>query len=90
MAPLDGGQAIYDLVCVGFGPASLAIAVALHDKGIKLACSTLNANVSSGGMEECLFRMLGCRFLFLKTLQHREILDRTLLFSIISGLKIVS
>ena len=23
----------YDLVCVGFGPASLAIAVALHDKG---------------------------------------------------------
>lgn len=24
----------YDLVCVGFGPASLAIAVALHDKGI--------------------------------------------------------
>lgn len=35
MAPLDGGQAIYDLVCVGFGPASLAIAVALHDKGIQ-------------------------------------------------------
>ena len=25
---------IYDLVCVGFGPASLAIAVAIHDKGI--------------------------------------------------------
>lgn len=25
---------VYDLVCVGFGPASLAIAVAMHDKGI--------------------------------------------------------
>ena len=25
---------VYDLVCVGFGPASLAIAVALHDKDI--------------------------------------------------------
>ena len=25
----------YDLVCVGFGPASLAIAVALHDRGVK-------------------------------------------------------
>ena len=25
---------VYDLVCVGFGPASLAIAVAIHDKGI--------------------------------------------------------
>ena len=24
-----------DLVCIGFGPASLAIAVALHDKGVK-------------------------------------------------------
>ncbi|KAL8708166.1 MAG: hypothetical protein Q9220_006927 [cf. Caloplaca sp. 1 TL-2023] len=24
----------YDLVCVGFGPASLAIAIALHDRGI--------------------------------------------------------
>ena len=37
---LDGGLTenvhcdVYDLVCVGFGPASLAIAVALHDKGI--------------------------------------------------------
>ena len=30
----DGQQHIYDLICVGFGPASLAIAVALHDKGI--------------------------------------------------------
>ena len=30
----DGPEHIYDLVCVGFGPASLAIAVALHDKGI--------------------------------------------------------
>jgi len=25
----------YDLICIGFGPASLAIAVALHDRGIK-------------------------------------------------------
>ncbi|KAL8944650.1 MAG: hypothetical protein Q9216_000347 [Gyalolechia sp. 2 TL-2023] len=25
---------VYDLVCVGFGPASLAIAVAIHDKGV--------------------------------------------------------
>ncbi|KAI4203068.1 MAG: hypothetical protein LQ350_002116 [Teloschistes chrysophthalmus] len=25
---------LYDLVCVGFGPASLAIAVAIHDQGI--------------------------------------------------------
>lgn len=25
----------YDLVCIGFGPASLAIAIALHDRGIK-------------------------------------------------------
>lgn len=25
---------VYDLICVGFGPASLAIAVAMHDKGI--------------------------------------------------------
>ena len=24
----------YDLVCIGFGPASLAIAIALHDKGL--------------------------------------------------------
>ncbi len=24
-------KALYDLVCVGFGPASLAIAIALHD-----------------------------------------------------------
>ena len=30
----DGQQQVYDLICVGFGPASLAIAVALHDKGI--------------------------------------------------------
>ena len=30
----DGQQHIYDLICVGFGPASLAIAVALRDKGI--------------------------------------------------------
>ena len=28
-------QQDYDLVCVGFGPASLAIAVALHDSGVK-------------------------------------------------------
>ena len=27
-------QHVYDLICVGFGPASLAIAVALHDKRI--------------------------------------------------------
>ncbi|KAL8996348.1 MAG: hypothetical protein Q9169_004114 [Polycauliona sp. 2 TL-2023] len=27
-------QPQYDLVCVGFGPASLAIAIALHDRGI--------------------------------------------------------
>ena len=25
---------IYDLICVGFGPASLAIAIALHDRGL--------------------------------------------------------
>lgn len=25
----------YDLVCIGFGPASLAIAIALHDRGVK-------------------------------------------------------
>ena len=30
----DGQQHIYDLICVGFGPASLAIGVALHDKRI--------------------------------------------------------
>ena len=29
------GEKIYDLVCIGFGPASLAIAVALHDSGVK-------------------------------------------------------
>lgn len=29
-----GDEHIYDLVCVGFGPASLAIAVAIHDQGI--------------------------------------------------------
>ena len=28
-------QYVYDLVCIGFGPASLAIAIALHDRGIK-------------------------------------------------------
>jgi L-ornithine N5-oxygenase len=28
-------DAPYDLVCVGFGPAALAIAVALHDSGLK-------------------------------------------------------
>ena len=28
----DGGQ--YDLICIGFGPASLAIAIALHDRSI--------------------------------------------------------
>ena len=28
-------QEQYDLVCVGFGPASLAIAIALHDRGTK-------------------------------------------------------
>lgn len=27
-------QPQYDLVCIGFGPASLAIAIALHDRGI--------------------------------------------------------
>jgi L-ornithine N5-oxygenase len=27
----DDGDEIYDLICVGFGPASLAIAIALHD-----------------------------------------------------------
>ncbi|KAL8915024.1 MAG: hypothetical protein Q9171_000464 [Xanthocarpia ochracea] len=27
-------QPRYDLVCIGFGPASLAIAIALHDRGI--------------------------------------------------------
>ncbi|KAI4120367.1 MAG: hypothetical protein LQ338_007066 [Usnochroma carphineum] len=33
---LNGGEDedSYDLVCVGFGPASLAIAVAIHDRGI--------------------------------------------------------
>ena len=33
----DGSSQQYehDLVCVGFGPASLAIAIALHDQGIK-------------------------------------------------------
>ena len=30
-----GEKAQYDLVCVGFGPASLAIAIALHDRGIR-------------------------------------------------------
>lgn len=25
----------YDLVCIGFGPASLAVAIALHDSGVK-------------------------------------------------------
>ncbi|KAL9588110.1 MAG: hypothetical protein Q9203_003075 [Teloschistes exilis] len=30
----NGFEEIYDLVCVGFGPASLAIAVAIHDQGI--------------------------------------------------------
>lgn len=25
----------YDLICIGFGPASLAIAIALHDRGVK-------------------------------------------------------
>lgn len=29
-----GPQYQYDLVCIGFGPASLAIAIALHDRGI--------------------------------------------------------
>lgn len=35
-ADLNGSEdeVIYDLVCVGFGPASLAIAVAIHDEGI--------------------------------------------------------
>lgn len=28
-------QEHYDLVCIGFGPASLAIAIALHDSGVK-------------------------------------------------------
>ena len=28
-------QEQYDLVCIGFGPASLAIAIALHDRGVK-------------------------------------------------------
>ena len=31
---VDNNSDIYDLVCVGFGPASLAIAVALHDKDV--------------------------------------------------------
>ena len=31
----QGLQYRYDLVCIGFGPASLAIAIALHDRGIK-------------------------------------------------------
>lgn len=30
--PQSKGQ--YDLICIGFGPASLAIAIALHDRGI--------------------------------------------------------
>ena len=30
----DQGAKIFDLVCIGFGPASLAIAVALHDLSI--------------------------------------------------------
>ena len=30
-----GLQNQYDLVCIGFGPASLAIAIALHDRGVK-------------------------------------------------------
>lgn len=30
-----GLQYQYELVCIGFGPASLAIAIALHDQGIK-------------------------------------------------------
>ena len=28
-------QGPYDVVCIGFGPASLAIAIALHDRGVK-------------------------------------------------------
>ncbi|KAL8846638.1 MAG: hypothetical protein Q9221_008278 [Calogaya cf. arnoldii] len=32
--PQGHQEAQYDLVCVGFGPASLAIAIALHDRGI--------------------------------------------------------
>ena len=28
-------QCQYDLVCIGFGPASLAIAIALHDRGVE-------------------------------------------------------
>ena len=30
----DEPNEIYDLICVGFGPASLAIAIALHDRGL--------------------------------------------------------
>ena len=32
---------IYDLICVGFGPASLAIAIALHDRGLDLSTKVL-------------------------------------------------
>ncbi|KAL8681983.1 MAG: hypothetical protein Q9186_001925 [Xanthomendoza sp. 1 TL-2023] len=32
--PEPATQPHYDLVCIGFGPASLAIAIALHDRGI--------------------------------------------------------
>ena len=30
----NNGDSMFDLVCVGFGPASLAIAVAMHDLSI--------------------------------------------------------
>ena len=33
VSPTHAQHEVYDLICVGFGPASLAIAVALHDKG---------------------------------------------------------
>ncbi|KAL8805518.1 MAG: hypothetical protein Q9182_001887 [Xanthomendoza sp. 2 TL-2023] len=32
--PQAATQPDYDLVCIGFGPASLAIAIALHDRGV--------------------------------------------------------
>ncbi|KAL8813185.1 MAG: hypothetical protein Q9200_000452 [Gallowayella weberi] len=32
--PQSATQPDYDLVCIGFGPASLAIAIALHDRGV--------------------------------------------------------
>lgn len=36
-----GQKEPYDLICVGFGPASLAIAIALHDRGLYPSCRVL-------------------------------------------------